>query len=192
MKHRVNLVGINMLKRKHFFYLLIYFLALLAPQAALAIDSVSFELGAGQQARFARVGMQSNWDQRWWQSNGKHLDAYWDMTLAQWREMRFKGQHDTRQSLTDIGLTPVLRYQADSKKGLYAELGIGLHLLSDLYDNDGRRFSTRMQFGDHIGIGYVTQNRLTISLQLQHFSNGGIKRPNPGVLLGVVKVAVEF
>lgn len=181
-----------MLKKKYFSRLPMICFALLIAQPALAIDSVSFELGTGQRARFVRVGVQTNWDNRWWQSNGSHLGGYWDMTLAQWREMRFRGRHDTRESLTDIGLTPVFRYQSNGKKGLYAELGIGLHLLSDLYDNDGRRFSTRMQFGDHVGIGYVTQNRFTVSLQLQHFSNAGIKRPNPGVLLGVVKVAIEF
>lgn len=179
-------------KKAHFRFLPMILLALLIARPALAIDTASFELGAGQRARFVRIGLQSNWDSRWWQSNGSHLGGYWDMTLAQWREMRFKGNYDTRQSIVDFGLTPVLRLQPDSKKGLYAELGIGLHLLSDLYDNDGRRFSTRAQFGDHIGIGYVTQNHVTVSLQLQHFSNGGIKRPNPGVLLGVVKLAIEF
>jgi lipid A 3-O-deacylase len=159
---------------------------------ALAIDSVSFELGAGQHARLARVGLQSQWQSRWWETDTWHLGGYWDFTLAQWREMRFGGIHEKRQSLTDVGVTPVLRYQSSSKKGAYLEIGIGAHLLSDLYNNDGRKFSTRFQFGDHIGVGYVTQNRLAISLQLQHFSNAGLKRPNPGVLLGVVKLEYAF
>jgi lipid A 3-O-deacylase len=181
-----------MLKKICFTCLKMASLAFFIVRPAMAVDSVSLELGAGQRARFARVGVQSDWDSRWWQSNGSHLGGYWDVTLAQWREMRFRDRDETRQSMTDIGLTPVLRYQMDSKKGLYAELGIGVHLLSDLYDNDGRRFSTRMQFGDHVGIGYVTQSGVTVSLQLQHFSNAGIKRPNPGVLLGVVKLAVHY
>ncbi|MDO8651899.1 MAG: acyloxyacyl hydrolase [Undibacterium sp.] len=173
-------------------HLLTISLALFMARPALAIDSVSLELGAADQAQIARVGLQSQWQSQWWQSNGTHIGGYWDMTLAQWRGMRFRGQNDVHQNITDIGITPVLRFQADSKKGLFAEVGIGAHLLSDLYDNDGRQFSTRFQFGDHIGIGYVMQNRLTVSLSVQHFSNARIKQPNPGILFGVAKVAYAF
>lgn len=173
-------------------HLLAIGLAFVLARPALAIDSVSLELGAADQAQIARVGLQSQWPEQWWKSNGSHVGGYWDMTLAQWRGMRFRGQNDVRQNITDIGITPVLRLQSDSKKGLFAEVGIGAHLLSDLYDNDGRKFSTRFQFGDHLGIGYVTQNRVTVSLSVQHFSNAGIKHPNPGILFGVAKVAYAF
>jgi lipid A 3-O-deacylase len=94
--------------------------------------------------------------------------------------------------MTDVGITPVLRLQSASQIGLYAEAGIGAHLLSDLYNNDGRQFSTRFQFGDHLGLGYVAQNHLGICLQLQHFSNAGIKRPNPGELFIVFKITSTF
>lgn len=163
----------------------------IAPQAQ-AVDSVSLEHGVARHAQIERIALQSAWDERWWKSDNSHLGGYWDFSLAQWRAQHFQGVAGAHQNLTDLGLTPVLRFGANDKKGWYIEAGIGAHLLSDLYDNAGRRFSTRFQFGDHLGVGYVTQNRLAFSLHVQHFSNGGIKRPNPGELFGVVKMTYEF
>lgn len=181
-----------MLSRKYFILPATLSLAQLIMSAACAVDSVSLELGVAEHAQFSRIGLQSQWQSRWWESRETHLGGYWDMSLAQWRALRFRGAFDARQNITDVGLTPVLRFQANDKKGWYLEAGIGAHLLSDLYDNAGRRFSTRFQFGDHLGLGYVTQNHLAFSLHVQHFSNGGIKRPNPGELFGVVKMTYEF
>lgn len=44
-----------------------------------------------------------------------------------------------RKNLWDIGFTPVFRFQNDNKKGLYYEAGIGVHALSELYNNDDNR-----------------------------------------------------
>ncbi|MES2932456.1 MAG: acyloxyacyl hydrolase [Pseudomonadota bacterium] len=157
-----------------------------------AADSASLELGSGNLTHIARLGLQSQWQKRWFQSNGTHLGGYWDVTLARWRAAKHQGADNAGQTIWDLGITPVLRFQPDTGKGPYAEAGIGAHLLSDLYDNDGRRFSTRFQFGDHIGFGYVFQSGLDLSLKIQHFSNCSIKQPNPGTLFTALKVAYSF
>lgn len=159
--------------------------------SALAIDSASLEFATGNKTKMLRLGLQSNWDNKWFASNGTHLGGYWDGTLAQWQGNNFQGKGGT-QNLTDIGITPVFRFQNDSKKGLYGEAAIGLHVLSEIYDNNSRHFSTNFQFGDHIGIGYVTQTGWDISLKIQHYSNGGIKHPNPGVNFAVLKAGYAF
>jgi lipid A 3-O-deacylase len=92
----------------------------------------------------------------------------------------------------DIGFTPVFRYENKSKLGLYAEIGIGAHLLSHTYNNNDDGLSTAYQFGDHIGVGYVFNKNWEVALKMQHFSNGGIKKPNSGVDYGVLKVAYRF
>ncbi|MFX7849766.1 acyloxyacyl hydrolase, partial [Acinetobacter baumannii] len=66
-----------------------------------------------------RLGLQSYWAKQWFASNGTHLGGYWDATLAEWQENRFQSISDNKQNLTDIGITPVFRFQNDSKKGLY-------------------------------------------------------------------------
>lgn len=161
------------------------------PQA-FAFDTASLELGSGTSTKLVRLGLQSKWETKWWQSNGTHVSGYWDATLAHWRGDRFQGVRGRSQSITAIGLTPVFRLQRDSGKGLYAEAGIGLHLLSDLYDNAGKQLSTRLQFGDHLAVGYVFQNELDLKLKLQHFSNGGFKKPNDGVNFAVFSASYKF
>jgi hypothetical protein len=157
-----------------------------------AIDSASAEFATGNKTQMARVGAQWKWDRQWLQSNGTHIGGYWDLTLAQWRGTQFQNVSGRKQNITSIGITPVFRFQRDTLKGPYAEAGIGIHYLSDLYNNNDRQLSTRFEFGDHLGIGYVFRNNLDVGLKIQHFSNGGIKQPNGGVNFAVVRVSYPF
>lgn len=160
--------------------------------ACAAFDGASIEVGSASHLRMVRVGVQWKWSKRWWQSDGVHLGGYWDATLAHWLGDHHKSLAGIEQEITAIGITPVFRLQRDSGKGLYGEAGIGLHWLSDLYDNAGRRLSTRMQFGDHIAIGYILRNNLDLKLKLQHFSNGSIRQPNDGVNFVIVSASMVF
>lgn len=160
--------------------------------SAVAADSASFEFGSGDKTKLGRIGVQWKWKGQWWHTNGTHIGGYWDLALGQWRANRFQNIPGNTQNLTEIGLTPVFRLQRDSLRGPYAEFGIGAHLLSELYDNNDRRLSTRFQFGDHLGFGYVFQNNLDISLKFQHLSNASIKKPNDGVDFAVVRISYPF
>jgi lipid A 3-O-deacylase len=170
--------------------------ALMVTQAGFAadtlVDSASFEFGTGSKVKMVRFGAQADWSKRWFESNGTHLSGYWDASLAQWRGTAYRNQPGQNQNITNVGFTPVLRFQRDDKKGWYVEGGIGLNLLSDLYDNDDNRLSTRFQFGDHIGAGYVFDNKWEIGAKIQHFSNGGYKKPNSGVNFLQVKASYHF
>jgi hypothetical protein len=157
-----------------------------------AADSASVEFASGNKTQMLRIGTQWMWNQQWWQSNDTHIGGYWDLNLAQWRGQNYKGSADAHQNLVSVGITPVFRFQHDSKIGFYTEVGIGLHLLSDTYDNNGRILSGNVQFGDHIGLGYVFKNNLDISFKFQHFSNGGIKQPNGGINFAVLKIGHTF
>jgi lipid A 3-O-deacylase len=166
--------------------------ALPSTAAGVSADSVSLEIGSGRKVQMARVAAQSRWDKRWFQSNGTHVGGHWDLSLSQWRGSAYQNVQGQDIHIVDIGLTPVFRLQADDLKGWYAEGAIGVHLLSKLYDNNSDYLSTRFQFGDHIGGGYVFNNGWEAALLIQHFSNGGIKRPNSGVNYLVFKVARAF
>lgn len=157
-----------------------------------AVDSASIEFGTGDKTKMVRAGAQWKWENQWWKSNGTHIGGYWDLTLSQWRGNAHKNVPGARQNITVIGITPVFRFQKDSLKGFYAEAGIGANYLSELYDNNDQQLSTRFQFGDHLGIGYVFQNNMDIGLKIQHFSNGSIKKPNDGVNFAVIRVSYPF
>lgn len=171
---------------------LVSFMALGLQSNSHAVDSASLEFASGNKTQMLRIGTQWVWNGQWWQSNHTHIGGYWDLSLAQWREKNYAGSADEHKNLVSVGITPVFRFQNDSKTGFYTELGIGLHLLSDSYNNNRRSLSGNLQFGDHIGIGYVFANNLDISLKFQHFSNGGIKEPNDGVNFAVLKVGKTF
>jgi lipid A 3-O-deacylase len=146
-----------------------------------AIDSVSLELAKNNNTRMVGVSLQQDWSRRWFDSGNTYLGGYWNLSLARWHATQYQNVAGATQNITDIGITPVFRFQAQNRLGWYAEGGIGAHLLSALYDSGGKRLSTSFQFGDLIGIGYVFQNRLDVGVKVEHYSNGGIKHPNDGV-----------
>jgi lipid A 3-O-deacylase len=170
--------------------------ALSAAQAGFAadglVDSVSLEGAGGQHVQLVRLSAQKDWSVRWFASNGHHLSGYWDANIAYWRGNAYQNVNGRHQNLGVIGITPVFRYQADDKLGWYAEGGIGASVFTELYDNADNRLSTAYEFADHIGAGYVFANKWELGARLQHYSNGGIKHPNSGVNLFVVKASYHF
>lgn len=167
-----------------------------AAQAAQAadgiIDGAALEVGSGAKVQFLRGSVQSDWSARWFSNYGYHLGGYWDANLAQWRGNDSNANRGGHQNITVVNLTPVFRIQRDDKLGFYGEGGIGVSLFSHLYDNNEKRLATAFQFGDHIGAGYVFENKWEAGFKLQHYSNGGIKHPNGGVNFLVLKVARHF
>lgn len=173
-------------------------LALVVAPQAWAADSVrwlhgaSLEIATSEDAEMLRAGVQRDMARTWLRSPTRHLGAYWDLSLARWRGNAYRSVPGLRQYFWDIGLAPVFRYQRNDRLGWYAEVGVGIHYLSDLYDNDGSQLSTRFQFGDHLGGGYVFRNGWDLGLRFQHFSNGSIKSPNAGVNFFVFRLARRF
>lgn len=197
MSQRTQRVEVNMLRAKSLVKsslaaLVAAIVSFPAAAADTMIDSASFEYGSTSKARIARVAVQKQWEKRWFVSNGTHLSGYWDLSLAQWRLTAHRNNPGERQDITNVGFTPVFRFQSDSKLGWYAEGGIGLNLLSERYNNDGHELSTHFQFGDHIGTGYVFANGWDVGMKVQHFSNGGYKKPNDGANFLILKAARAF
>ncbi|WP_020655956.1 acyloxyacyl hydrolase [Massilia niastensis] len=155
------------------------------------IDSASFEFGTNPEQKMARVSVTSDWDKRWFASNGRHLGGYWDANLAFWRLEAYRNVPGQKKNIGVIGLTPVFRYQADDKLGWYAEAGIGVSLFSKLYKNEDKELSTAFQFADHVGVGYTTA-KWDFGLKFQHYSNGSIKSPNAGANWLIAKAAYRF
>lgn len=162
------------------------------PSFAIDIDGASAEVGGGDEVRMARLGVHANWQRRWFQSNGTHVGGYWNASVMHWRANAYRGVYGQRQNITAIGLTPVLRFQSDDLTGWYAEGGIGINVLSGNYENNGDELSTRFQFNDQLGFGYVFKNGWDVGAKFEHFSNGGIKKPNSGVNFVLLRVARQF
>jgi len=65
-------------------------------------------------------------------------------------------------------------------------------VLSKTYNSNDDGLSTAFQFGDHIAVGYVFDNKWEVALKAQHYSNGGIKKPNSGVDVIMLKAAYRY
>jgi hypothetical protein len=156
--------------------------------ACSAVDGISFEGGTGQgSTRLARIGVEWNWQRKWFTDQRWQLGGYWDAQLGVWDNRTGPG------SIADISLTPVFRLAA-ADSPWYFEGAIGFHYLSDYPSRGGAPFATKFQFGDHLGVGYRFGERKAhdLSLRFQHLSNGGIKNPNPGINLVLLRYQHHF
>jgi len=153
---------------------------------AWAADGVSVEVGRGDEnSELARAALQWKWQKKWFADTGWEVSGYWEASLGAWT---------TDKTLIDFGFTPVFRLQRLDGSGPYVEAAIGFHLLSDLSITRTRLFGSHFQFGDHLGAGwrFGPRGRNDIGLRLQHLSNGGIRRPNPGINFLVLRLAYHF
>ena len=133
---------------------------------------MSLEYGFGtREVNLWRVGLQWKQESAEWMEKHPRWSWYWDFSIGGW--------HGDEGKVHDVGLTPVFRY-AKASTGPYLEGAIGFHILSDSHINSDLDFSTRFQFGSHLGAGYH-HGRYDWQVRLQHLSNGGMRNPNPGI-----------
>jgi lipid A 3-O-deacylase len=155
-------------------------IALLAtPCTAFALDSVSLEAGRGTgQTNLLRGGLQWQGHTKWFEHSSWHVAHYIDLAFGGW--------DNGERTVYDLGFTPVFRFERTSGSP-YFEAAIGFHAVSSLQFERGRETSTRFQFGDHIGAGFV-RGHYDFGVRLQHLSNGGIRDPNPGINFLIFRV----
>lgn len=155
-----------------------------------AVSGVSVEAGRGDGTDMARVGVQWDWNRKWFPGQQWHLGGYWDLALGQWHRSSPPGFNE---DITEIGLTPVFRLQQNDGRGVYFEGAIGFHLLSRTSLGD-KRFSTKFQFGDHLGVGFRfgAKGEFDLGYRFQHLSNGSIKKPNNGIDFHQIRLQYRF
>jgi hypothetical protein len=141
---------------------------------------VFVEGGLSDDSRSVVAGAAWTWVQpsKWGAGNAS---GYLETSIGEWACHRDEGAHDKSCS-TQVGITPVLRYQPGSWDPWYAELGIGADVIASAWHTDKRRFATEFNFGDHIGLGrkFGDDGADEVELRAEHYSNGGYKNPNPG------------
>ena len=161
--------------------LLIGALALPAAQAAgpdwSRPDAGFLQIAESARSRSLSAGL--IWDLPWQRDwAGGRLAAYVEASAAHWSIEQVDGSRQ-QAAVTQIGLTPVLRWQATGSPW-FVEGGIGLNLIGPTYRAGRKRFSTAFNFGDHLAFGRQLGARDELALRVQHFSNADIKQPNPG------------
>jgi len=144
---------------------------------ALKPDAFFLQFGVADEVTAATAGAVWNLkvdslSQRW----GVFLEA----SVSRWQSRG--GRPSESGTLTQIALIPALRYWFGQGPSWFAEGGIGATLTSSVYRSQDTHFSTKFNFGDHLSLGYAfgSARKDEVALRVEHFSNAGIKEPNPG------------
>ena len=146
-----------------------------------ATDALALEVGRGEdRTSLLRFAVVDRWNRepralgRKWQ-----LSGYWEFSVALW--------DNATESTADVGVTPVFRFE---RAPLYLEAAIGLHLVQ-AHISAARVFSTAVQFGEHVGVGWRS-GHWDFAARLQHLSNAGLDHPNPGINFVLVRAQYEL
>lgn len=98
----------------------------------------------------------------------------WQLSVGAWS---FQDNDGDRRTLATVGLRPTLLWRSGR---IFWEAGLGVAWLSDRYEHDGRRFSSRFQFAEHLDVGWQFTPGVSLALRAEHVSNAGLSKPNPG------------
>jgi lipid A 3-O-deacylase len=161
------------------------------------IDGISLSYGHDSndnETDLLRAGLQNKWQRTWFNGGAWYVGGYWDAELAY---MESDVSAAGNEELFDLSLTPVFRMQRDASlsSGVspFAEAGIGAHLLTDTRLGD-RAFSTALQMGSvlGLGLGFGDNGQYELSYRYQRLSNIGIKNPNDGMDLHLLRFGYHF
>jgi lipid A 3-O-deacylase len=98
--------------------------------------------------------------------------------------------------LWDAGVTPYLRWRPTEGTWhrSFAEVGVGVHLLSHTAINPSREFAIAFQFGERLAVGFDfgDRNRYEVALFVQHVSNAKIAEPNAGLTYFGATLGIPF
>lgn len=128
--------------------------------------------------RMAGVGVTWDWD--WERLRKADVTAHTELLVNFWRAPAMGGGHD---SIWQVALVPSLRMQlARGQSPWFVEVGAGPSYMNKLLNAPDHQFSTRWNFYDLIGAGYLfgDHGQHELGVRWVHVSNAGIKKPNPG------------
>jgi lipid A 3-O-deacylase len=144
-------------------------------------DSAFVQYGQTEDdARAFTAGLGWDWPQRRMWLGGE-LGGYWELALSHWSAPGSDGRESA--VVTQFGVKPTFRWRPDAGRSRwFVEGAIGFTVMTPVYENHRKRFSTAFNFGDHVAAGYSfgAAREHELAVRFEHFSNGGIRRPNPG------------
>ena len=121
-----------------------------------------------------RLGMKSDWDKSWLQSDVGRLTGYWDGAYTYWAGKK-------SSAASSLSFSPVFVYEfAGETIKPYIEAGIGLALFSKT-EVEEQKLGTAFQFEDRIGFGLRFAGGHEVGVRATHYSNAGISSANDGI-----------
>ena len=149
--------------------------AALGPSLAAQAAGLEFAVGHTSESTMTyRLGLKSDWDKSWLQSDVGRLTGYWDGAYTYW-------EGDKSSASNSLSFSPVLVYEfAGESVKPYLEAGIGVALFSHT-EVEGNRLGSAFQFEDRLGFGLRFAGGHEVGIRATHYSNAGISSRNDGV-----------
>lgn len=170
--------------------------ALLAPGCSLAVDGIGVEGGFDTEEGIDRLGIETRWawGRSWFAEGDWYLGGMWETNASYWWGEAGRTGNDW---LFDFGLTPVLRLARHTPIGgvatPYAELGAGVHVLSEsgIEDFD---LGINFTFGSYVGTGVRLgqSQQWELGYRFHHLSNAGLSDDNPGIEFHQLRLGYWF
>ena len=158
-----------------------------SPAAAQGHGALSLHWDSAAQARRATLGWESP---VLWHHQSAHSRSRLELTgvlgVSLWHAMH--GRQPA--SVWQLSAIPMLRWWP-SGQGFYVAGGIGPTLFSHTRFAD-ENIRTALQFGSHLGVGYQFTPAVRVGVGVSHFSNAGIKKPNPGFTLLQLSYSYQY
>ncbi|MEW5882557.1 MAG: acyloxyacyl hydrolase [Pseudomonadota bacterium] len=153
---------------------------------------IAAEVGRGNGTDVLRLAFVAAPAAPLWSRDTMSLVAFGEVAVAHWQVPR-PDTADGRR-ITVVGFTPYLRLRDTRIERWFFDFGVGFNTLSDLYETRDRRFSTHFQFSDHVAVGrsFGDDDAFELSWRFVHYSNAGIRHPNPGVNFQVLRIEYRF
>lgn len=155
--------------------------AVVAPYVAPTAASVFIDAGAlARDAQALEVG----WRRPWARTDARERTPRWSgatelSLLRGWLPALNPAQR--RREFTQFLLVPVLRWEIRPVPSpWFAEVGLGLSVLDRRYRLRQTPQASRWNFEEVVAVGYRLGKGHEVSLRLSHFSNAGLRDPNPG------------
>jgi lipid A 3-O-deacylase len=170
---------------------------LLAGDPAMAQSSWSptamfAQAGTGGDTHELTLGATWDWSKPWSVAGGE-LSGYWELSFSGWSYPTMGSRKEAW--LGQLGIVPTFRYRPGGHDSRwFVEAGVGASFMTTIYETDRKRFSTTFNFADHIGFGrnFGNTGQHELALRIEHYSNAGIKHPNPGENFAEIRYAYRF
>lgn len=161
-------------------------------QSALAPTGNFVQFGTVHATHTATYGL--TWELPWRRDfAGGQVSSYLDASIALW-DYDAK-DHAGNSRLAQAALVPSLRYRPDDGRSpWFVDAGVGATLMSKVYATQDKQFSTAFNFATHLAVGrsFGERSQHELSVRVEHFSNAGIKHPNPGENFLQIRYAYRF
>lgn len=148
--------------------------------------------GSGENdVQAASVGLL--WPWRWRKAfAGGEVTAQTELIASRWLASDLGGGH---QTFTQLALVPLFRWRgAGGQSPWFLEAGIGLSVTDERFITPHKTFGSNFNFSDNLALGriYGDRGQHELSLRWQHTSNAGLRQPNPGLDLVLVRYTARF